>query len=102
MAVNVRSSPSRIVVVGAGSHAKVIIEAIRAASLGEVVGLVDPSPAKNQLLGVPVLGGDESLPRLRAGRRPVARFRCDGVFTKHVVKQLTRRANRTLPEIQDD
>jgi hypothetical protein len=23
-------------------------------------------------------------------------FRCDGVFTKHVVKQLTRRANKNL------
>lgn len=28
------------------------------------------------------------------------RLHCDGVFTKHVVKQLTRRANRALPEIQ--
>jgi hypothetical protein len=28
------------------------------------------------------------------------RLRCDGVFTKHVVKQLTRRAKRVLPEIQ--
>ena len=24
------------------------------------------------------------------------KFRCDGVFTKHVVKQLTRRANKNL------
>lgn len=28
------------------------------------------------------------------------RFRCDGVFTKHVVNRLTRSANRTLPETQ--
>jgi len=26
------------------------------------------------------------------------KFRCDGVFTKHVMKQLTRRANRNLAE----
>jgi UDP-perosamine 4-acetyltransferase len=66
MAVKMWSSPRRLIVVGAGSHAKVIIEAIRAASAGEVVGLVDPSPAEDRLLGVPVLGGDEILPRLRA------------------------------------
>jgi hypothetical protein len=28
------------------------------------------------------------------------RFRCDGVFTKHVVKQLTRRAGGTVGELR--
>jgi len=28
------------------------------------------------------------------------RFRCDGVFTKHVVKELTRRAGRNLGEVK--
>jgi len=27
-------------------------------------------------------------------------FRCNGVFTKHVLKQLTRRANRNLEEMK--
>jgi hypothetical protein len=28
------------------------------------------------------------------------RFRCDGVFTKHVVKELARRAGRNLGEVR--
>src|SRR5579862_6701029 len=55
----------RILVVGAGGHAKVVIEAIRA--LGwEVVGLIDPAPTTQFVFGAPVLGGDSILPGLRA------------------------------------
>jgi UDP-perosamine 4-acetyltransferase len=60
-----RESAPRLVVIGAGGHAKVVIEAIRAAAMGEVAGLIDPAPAAPRLLGVPVLGGDEMLERLR-------------------------------------
>jgi len=28
------------------------------------------------------------------------KFRCDGVFTKHMVKQLTRRTNRNLGQME--
>ena len=28
------------------------------------------------------------------------KFRCDGVFTKHVVKELTRRASRNVGEVK--
>jgi hypothetical protein len=28
------------------------------------------------------------------------KFRCDGVFTKHVVKELTRRAGRNVGEVK--
>lgn len=59
--------PRRLVVVGAGGHAKVVIEAARASGLWDVVGLIDPSPAATSALGVPVLGGDEMLPQLLAG-----------------------------------
>nr|WP_255550897.1 acetyltransferase [Granulicella sp. dw_53] len=54
----------RIVVIGAGDHAKVIVEALWAMEIFEVVGFLDPVPASSQLLGLPVLGGDELLPRL--------------------------------------
>jgi UDP-perosamine 4-acetyltransferase len=54
-----------IIVVGAGSHAKVVIELLRAAGW-EPLGLVDPAPTQSMLLGVPVIGGDAILPRLRA------------------------------------
>jgi UDP-perosamine 4-acetyltransferase len=60
-----RESAQRVLVIGAGGHAKVVIEAIRAAAVGEVVGLIDPAPAAPRLLGVPVLGGDDMLVRLR-------------------------------------
>lgn len=55
-----------IVVVGAGGHAKVVIEALWAMGAFEVVGLTDPSTSCLELLGVPVLGGDELLPGLLA------------------------------------
>lgn len=55
----------RIVIVGAGGHAKVVIEALREAGFTPA-GIVDPHPAAAALLGVPVLGGDERLPFLRA------------------------------------
>lgn len=58
--------PRPLVLVGAGGHAKVVIEVARAAGRFNVVGLVDARPATPGVLGVPVLGGDEVLPRLRA------------------------------------
>ena len=60
-----RESARRLVVIGAGGHAKVVIEAIRAAAVSEIVGLIDPAPAAQRVLGVQVLGGDEMLTRLR-------------------------------------
>lgn len=56
---------TRLVIVGASYHTKVVIEAVRACC-GEVVGLVDPSPITSSVLGAPVLGGDEVLPGLHA------------------------------------
>jgi UDP-perosamine 4-acetyltransferase len=55
------SSPRRAVVVGAGGHAKVVLEAMWAMGGFEIVGLVDPDPAAPSVLGMPVLGGDEKL-----------------------------------------
>jgi UDP-perosamine 4-acetyltransferase len=54
----------RIVVIGAGGHAKVIIELLR--SVGwEPCGMVAPTHLETDLFGLRVLGGDEILPRLR-------------------------------------
>jgi UDP-perosamine 4-acetyltransferase len=60
-----RAKVGTILVIGAGGHAKVVIEALRAAGF-DPVGLLDPLPEAPALLGVPVLGGDDALPRLRA------------------------------------
>jgi sugar O-acyltransferase (sialic acid O-acetyltransferase NeuD family) len=54
-----------LVLIGAGGHAKVVIELVRAAGGFRLVGLLDPRPASPALLGVPVLGGEELLPSLR-------------------------------------
>lgn len=60
------AAPHRLVIVGAGGHAKMVLEAIRAQGAFEPVGLVDPHPPADSVLGARVIGGDEVLPRLRA------------------------------------
>lgn len=49
-----------VIVLGAGGHAKVLVEALLRAS-AVISGIVDPDPALSgtQVLGVPVLGGDD-------------------------------------------
>lgn len=51
-----------IIVLGAGGHARVLIDALLAAS-APVAGVVDPDPALSgtSVLGVPVLGGDAAV-----------------------------------------
>ena len=61
----------RLVGLGAGGHAAVIIETFRAAGDVEIVGLL--SPEKGEVLGVPVIGTDDILLSLK--QRPI-----DGVF----------------------
>jgi UDP-perosamine 4-acetyltransferase len=58
----------QLVIIGAGGHAKVVLEACRAAGLA-VLGLVDPGqaggPAGRTVLGAPLLGDEAILPALR-------------------------------------
>jgi UDP-perosamine 4-acetyltransferase len=56
----------RLVLVGAGGHAKVVLEVFRAMGGFDIVGFVDPEPSTPAVLGVPVLGGDAVLETLRA------------------------------------
>ena len=58
----------RLVIVGAGGHAAVVIEAAQAMRCFSIVGIVDPKPEAPDVLGIPVLGGDDCLPGLRAER----------------------------------
>ena len=55
-----------VVVVGAGGHAKVVIELIRAEGRYEVAALLDADATPRRVLGVEVVGDDDALPRLRA------------------------------------
>ena len=54
-----------IVIIGAGGHAKVVIELVREQG-GMIAGLTDSNATPRLVLGVPVVGDDAALPRLLA------------------------------------
>ena len=58
---------TRVVGLGAGGHAKVVVEILRFHESYELVGLLDPKPELQgkSVLGVPVLGDDDLLSALR-------------------------------------
>ena len=58
----------KIVILGAGGHAKVAVEILHLSGKYELAGLLDPDPALSgkTVAGLPVLGDDNLLPRLRA------------------------------------
>lgn len=54
-----------LVILGAGGHAKVVVELIRAMDAGfRIVGLLDADPTPRTVAGAPVLGTDALLPEL--------------------------------------
>lgn len=55
-----------LVLVGAGGHAKVVIDIVRALSGYTLIGLLDPGAANRSVSDVPVLGGDDHARQLRA------------------------------------
>jgi UDP-perosamine 4-acetyltransferase len=57
----------KVVGLGAGGHAKVILDVLSFCAKYEVIGLTsaDPDAVGQRVLGVPILGSDEILPRLR-------------------------------------
>jgi len=56
----------QVVGIGAGGHAKVILDILRLMKEYHVVGLLDPNCVGKSVSDVPVIGGDDLLPRLRA------------------------------------
>ncbi|MCI0349786.1 MAG: acetyltransferase, partial [Acidobacteriales bacterium] len=58
----------QVIGLGAGGHASVVIDILQTAEDCELVGLLDANPTSwgKTVLGVPVLGGDDKLPELRA------------------------------------
>jgi len=58
----------QVIGLGAGNHVKVILDILSLHDEFLVVGLTDADPAKigQSVLGVPILGTDDILPRLRA------------------------------------
>ena len=53
-----------LIVIGAGDHARVVAEVVRALGV-TVAGFVAPFPPGTSITGAPVIGGDADLPRLR-------------------------------------
>jgi len=64
----------KVVGLGAGGHAKVVMEILCCHESYELIGLLDPKPELQgkSVLGVPVLGDDDLLPALK--RRGVCHF----------------------------
>ena len=58
-------SAAPVIVIGAGGHAKVVIELIREGGEYEVVGVLDADPTRREVLGAPVVGDDSALAGLR-------------------------------------
>jgi UDP-perosamine 4-acetyltransferase len=55
-----RSSPTRLVCLGAGGHAKVVLEALRTSFAGEIVALLDADRARHgQVIGGVTVAGDD-------------------------------------------
>ena len=50
---------------GAGGHAKVVIDSLRASGF-EVAGVLDADPSPRTVAGAPVIGADDALERLRS------------------------------------
>jgi len=61
-------NPSRpkTVIIGAGGHAKVVIDLFRAAGRHDLIGLIDAGARDSLVNGLPIVGGDDNLPELRS------------------------------------
>lgn len=57
---------ARVVVIGAGGHAKVVIDMLEDRGEFELAGCLSADTGATSVLDVPVLGGDDELPRLFA------------------------------------
>lgn len=58
----------RAVILGAGGHARVLMDVLQCQGQVELVGILDPDAGRwgTELLGVRILGGDDRLPELLA------------------------------------
>lgn len=56
----------RCVILGGGGHARVVIDSLRASGIAAAYGILDADPSVwgQELLGVPIVGGDALLPQL--------------------------------------
>lgn len=57
---------TRCIILGGGGHARVLVDLMRAAGLGDPEGILDADEARwgASLDGIPILGGDDLLPKV--------------------------------------
>ncbi len=55
----------KCVLIGGGGHGRVLLETVEQFRPGVLVGVIDSQPKLKDVCGVPVLGGDEMLPKLK-------------------------------------
>jgi UDP-perosamine 4-acetyltransferase len=56
-----KKNHEKIIIIGAGGHAKVIIDVLMTSSAYQITGLLDPHHIGEKILGVPVIGDDSRL-----------------------------------------
>lgn len=84
-----------VIILGAGGHAKVVIELLRASGHA-VAGLLDADPRPRTVCGAQVLGGDDMLARLRADGIAHAFIALGGNGLRHAVADKVRAAGFSL------
>jgi sugar O-acyltransferase (sialic acid O-acetyltransferase NeuD family) len=89
----------RIIIIGSGGHAKVIIDIVKAANLHQLIGLIDPFRKPGEAtLGLPVLGCEEDLPLL------VSEHQIDGIIIgigdNFLRAEISSRVSKILPGMQ--
>ena len=62
--MNTQKNSKRLIIIGAGGHARSVVDIALQNSDYEIVGCIDPAPG--DVLGVPVIGGDTELEALFA------------------------------------
>ncbi|MEW6418727.1 MAG: acetyltransferase [Nitrospirota bacterium] len=56
--------PKKIIIIGSGGHAKVIIDILKSSDNYKIIGCTDASLKQKDIMGLPVLGDDSILPQL--------------------------------------
>lgn len=92
----------RIVAVGSGGHARVVIDVIRHCAELELVGIIDRNrPTGEKILGTPVIGDDEEFPRLaqRLNIEAAVVALGDNYARANVVERIRRVADLQFPTL---
>jgi len=81
----------KLLIIGSGGHAKVIIDILKEAGNFELIGCVSKEPLQQEISGLPILGDDSVLPQLRTkGVRHVFIAIGDNARRAEMMKSVTK------------